>query len=171
MTQEAFIKILDERGYTYEIVEGKIIITHTYVGSGAMMDDLTSLPPGVEFKNREYVFLSALTSIPHDVEFNNKGAVNLNSLTSLPHGFEFNNKAGVYLKSLTSLPPGVVFNNRGKVNLKSLTSISPGVEFKNGGNIWLDSLIGGKFDERSGNIEGIDSKRLLNVMIKQGVFI
>jgi len=170
MTKEEFIKVLDSRGYTYEIVGGKIIITHTYVGGGAMMKDLTSLPPGVEFKNREYVFLSALTSIPHDVEFNNKGDVILNGLTSLPGGFEFNNKAAVYLKSLTSLPPGVVFNNKGKVHLKSLTSISPGVEFNNEGNIWLDSLIGGYFTKWNGNIKGIDSKRLLNKMIKDGIF-
>ena len=170
MSREEFIKVLDSKRYSYEIVGGKIIITHTYIGSGAMMSDLTSLPPGVEFKNREYVFLGALTSIPRDVEFNNKGAVILNALTSLPRGFEFNNKAAVYLESLTSLPPGVVFNNKGKVDLKSLTSISPGVEFKNGVNIWLDSLIGGYFTKWEGNIPGIAPNRLLNSMIKQGVF-
>jgi hypothetical protein len=170
VSREEFIKVLDSKRYSYEIVGGKIIITHTYIGSGAMMSDLTSLPPGVEFKNREYVFLGALTSIPRDVEFNNKGAVILNALTSLPRGFEFNNKAAVYLESLTSLPPGVVFNNKGKVDLKSLTSISPGVEFKNGVNIWLDSLIGGYFTKWEGNIPGIAPNRLLNKMIKDGVF-
>jgi hypothetical protein len=34
----------------------------------------------------------------------------------------------------------------------------------------LNSLIGGRFSDWRGNIEGIDSKRLLNKMIKQGVF-
>jgi len=34
----------------------------------------------------------------------------------------------------------------------------------------LRDLIGGWFNEWKGNIEGIDSKRLLNAMIKQGVF-
>ena len=90
MTREAFIKVLDERGYTYEIVGGKIIITHTYVGSGAMMKDLTSLPPGVVFSNE--------------------------------------------------------------------------------GDVSLDYLLGGNFTKWKGHIEGIDSKRLLNLMIKQGLF-
>jgi len=34
----------------------------------------------------------------------------------------------------------------------------------------LKSLLGGAFGYWKGNIEGIDSKRLLNLMIKQGVF-
>jgi hypothetical protein len=44
------------------------------------------------------------------------------------------------------------------------------VEFKNDGSVSLDYLLGGDFTKWNGNIEGIDSKRLLNVMIKQGVF-
>ena len=79
-------------------------------------------------------------------------------------------EGGVNLESLTSLPPGVVFRNRGAVSLDSITSLPPGVEFKNRGNVYLRSLIGGWFSDWKGNIEGIDAKRLLNVMIKQGVF-
>jgi hypothetical protein len=63
-----------------------------------------------------------------------------------------------------------VFKNRGVVDLESLTSISPGVVFKNGGDVDLESLIGREFDGWKGNIEGIDSNRLLNSMIKQGIF-
>jgi hypothetical protein len=63
------------------------------------------------------------------------------------------------------------FNNEGYVSLRSLTSISPGVWFKNEGGVYLESLIRGWIYTWKGNIEGIDSKRLLNVMIKQGVFI
>jgi hypothetical protein len=50
------------------------------------------------------------------------------------------------------------------------------VEFNNGGSVYLRSLIGGSalvdgwFNRWESNIEGIDSKRLLNKMIKQGVF-
>ena len=77
----------------------------------------------------------------------------------------------VWLESLTSLPPGVEFKNGGDVWFNSLTSIPPGVEFKNRGNVDLEPLIGVRFDKWKGNIEGISSKRLLNVMIKQGVFI
>jgi len=79
-------------------------------------------------------------------------------------------KGHVYLDVLTSIPPGVVFRNKGNVNLRSLTSLPPGVEFKNGGYVWLRSLIGGEFDDWKGNIEGIDSKRLLNSMISKGIF-
>ena len=57
------------------------------------------------------------------------------------------------------------------VFLDSLETLPPGVEFKNGRDVYLSSLVGGRIDEWSGNIKGLDSKRLLNVMIKQGVFI
>ena len=79
-------------------------------------------------------------------------------------------KGSVDLESLTSLPPGVEFRNGGYVVLPSLTSLPSGVVFKNGEDVYLGYLIGRWFKEWKGNIEGIDSKRLLNVMIKQGVF-
>ena len=107
MTQEAFIKVLDGEGYSYKIEGGKVIVTEDgYV----VLSALTSLPPGVEFRNRGGVYLSALTSLPH------------------------------------------------------------GVEFKNGGDVGLKSLTGRLFSDWKGNIEGIDPKRLLNVMISKGVF-
>ena len=90
MTQKEFIKVLDEKGYSYEIEGAKIIVT----GDGDVnvrLNSLTSLPPGVEFRNGGYA--------------------NLDSLPSLPSGVEFKNGAGVYLNSLISLPPGVEFKN------------------------------------------------------------
>ena len=80
------------------------------------------------------------------------------------------------MNALTSLPPGVKFKNKGDVWLADLSSISPDVEFRNGDDVYLRSLIGGStldgwIKDWKGNIEGIDPKRLLNVMIKQGVFI
>jgi hypothetical protein len=45
------------------------------------------------------------------------------------------------------------------------------VEFKNGDDVYLKSIIGGWFDEWSGNIKYIDSKSLLNLMINKGMFI
>jgi len=77
----------------------------------------------------------------------------------------------VYLGALTSLPPGVEFRNRGFVSLYRLTSLPPGVVFKNAGDVNLGFLIGGWFDEWQGNIEGIDSNKLLNAMIKRELFI
>ena len=99
-----------------------------------------------------------------------KWSVDLRSLTSLPPGVEFRNGGTVNLDSLTSLPPGVVFKNEITVYLSALRSLPPGVEFRNGGEVYLESLIDGWFNEWSGNIEGIDEKRLLNKMIKDGVF-
>jgi hypothetical protein len=101
-----------------------------------------------------------------------EGNVDLESLTSLPPSVVFKNGGAVDLEGPTSLPPGVVFKNRGNVYLSSLTSISPGVKFENEGNegdVYLKALEDW-FNDWKGNIEGIDSKRLLNVMIKQGVF-
>ena len=99
-----------------------------------------------------------------------KGYVDLGSLTTLPPGVKFENVGQVYLDRLSSLPSGVVFKNAWYVNLKSLTSISPDVVFKNGGDVNLESLVGDWFDEWVGNIEGVDSNRLLNVMISKGLF-
>ena len=107
------------------------------------------------------VWLQSQTSLPSGVVFKNEGDVYLRALTSLPPGVVFENGGDVDLRALTSLPPGVEFKNGRHVFLKSFTSLPPGVEFKNGGSVQPYS----KF-----NIKGIDSKRLLNVMIKQGVF-
>ena len=147
MTREEFIKLLDDSEYSYEIEGDKIIVTY---GGHVDLNSLTSLSPGVEFRNGGNVWLTSLTSLPPGVEFRNGGIV--------------------YLEALTSLSPGVEFRNGGSVILHSLTSLPPGIVFKNVGNVWLDSLIGGWFNEWNGNIEGIDSNTLLNLMIKQGVF-
>ena len=130
MTREEFIKVLDEKRYSYEIQGDKIVVTHD-----------------------RNVYLHSLTSIPPGVVFRNGGNVDLDSLTSLPSG--------------------VVFRNGHNVVLSSLTSIPLGVEFKNKGDVILDSLIGrigGEFDDWNSNIEGINNKRLLNKMIKDGIF-
>ena len=152
MTREEFIKRLDKEGFEYMIEGDKIVITHSYGGIGQGRDDahLVSLVGLVEFRNKGIVDLYYLTSLPPDTEFNNGGRVNLNSLTSLPPSTKFNNGGDINLDSLTSLPPGVKFNNRG--------------------DVYLGYLIGTWLDDWKGNIDGIDSKRLLNLMISKGVF-
>ena len=147
MTKKEFKQVLERKGYSYKIEGDKIVVTYEM---GVDLRSLTSLPPGVEFNNGGSIDLYYITSLPPGVAFRNGGSVNLNSLTSLPPGVEFNSEGYVDLGALTSLPPGVVFKNRGRVYLRSLT--------------------GRWFDEWKGNIEGIDNKRLLNVMIKQGLF-
>jgi hypothetical protein len=126
MTREEFIEELKEKGYSYEIEGNKVIVTH-------------------------------------------KGNVDLRDLTSLPPGVVFKNEAGVNLNSLGSLSPDVDFKNWGHVYLRSLISLLPEVEFRNGGSVYLGSVMGW-FYQWEGNIEGINKNRLLNLMIKQGVF-
>jgi hypothetical protein len=150
MTQKEFIEILDKKDYSYEMMGDSVVVNGGDSEGVVYLESLTSLPPGVVFKN--------------------EWDVNLNSLISIPPGVVFENVGGVILSSLTSIPRGVVFKNVGNVYLRSLTSISPGVEFKNYGDVYLRALIGERSDEWSGNIKGIDSKRLLNSMIKQGIF-
>jgi len=98
MTREEFIFILIDKGYPYKIEGNKVVVTREgYV----YLDNLTSLPPDVEFKNGQDVYLHSLLSISPGVVFENQGHV--------------------FLDSLTSIPPGVVFENGGDVKLESLT--------------------------------------------------
>jgi hypothetical protein len=182
MTREEFIEILDKEGYRYVIEGDKIVVTNQKIElmnkESSVFLGTKTLPPGVVFKNGRAVYLGSLETLPRDVEFNNGGDVSFYILETLPPGVVFNNRGNVGLDKLKTLPPGVVFNNKGSVHLKSLKTISPGVEFNNGGgnyipleDVYLGSLIGGQFGYWNGNIEGVDSNRLLNVMIKRGVFI
>ena len=72
MTQEEFIKQLDEKGYSYEIEGDKVVVTHK---GDVDLGSLTSLPRGVVFRNEGYVYLEYITSLSPDVEFNNGGDV------------------------------------------------------------------------------------------------
>ena len=145
MTREAFIAELKGKSYSYEIEGDKIIVTSNgYVDLNAF----TSLPPGVEFKNKGSVYLNSLTSLPPGVVFSNEGEVGLGSLTSLSPGVIFDNGGAIDLGPLKKIPPSVVFNNKGWVNLDWF------------GSSW----------EWRGNIKGIGGNRLLNKMISIGLF-
>ena len=126
MTREEFIKVLDEKGYTYKIVGDKLAVN----GFNVNLRFLTTLPVGVKFENG--------------------GDVNLNSLTTLPDDEKFENGGNVYLYYLTTIPAGVKFENKG--------------------DVYLGALVGDWFGEWKGNIKGIASKRLLNLMISKGIF-
>ena len=84
MTQEEFIKVLDKKGYSYEIEGDKIVVTHK---DHVHLSSLTSLPPDVQFKNGHYVFLNSLTSISPGVEFRNGGGVSFESLIDVYGGY------------------------------------------------------------------------------------
>ena len=152
MTREEFIKILEKEDYSYEIDGDYLVIPDTKGMENVILDYIKTMPSLVRFNNSGYVNLVSLETLPPGVEFNNKGDVNLDSLKTLPPDIEFNNGRYVYLDSLKSIPPGVVFNNRGNVDLELIIG-------------------GGYFNNWKGNINGIDPKRLLNVMIKKGMFI
>ena len=83
--------------------------------------------------------------IPSDVIFENEGDVTL-SIEEIPENVEFVNEGDVYLYYVKNIHPSVKFNNEGEVFLKG---------------DWLGGW--------SGNIKGIDSKRLLNKMIELGL--
>ena len=148
---------LNDSGYSYEIVDGVLYVTHkgsvdlrrvkkigdnVQFNNGGYVDleSLTSLPNNVQFNNGGDVYLRSLTSLPDNVQFNNKGYVYLESLTSLPNNVQFNNGGYVYLESLTSLPDNVQFSNEGNVGLRSLTSLPNNVQFNNEGSVDLESI-------------------------------
>ena len=99
MTREEFTKQLDKKKYSYEIEGDKIIIISGY-GGDVYLNALTSLPPGVEFRNKDHVGLESLTSLPPGVVFKNEGYVYLRSLTSLPPDVEFNNGGDVWVRDI-----------------------------------------------------------------------
>jgi hypothetical protein len=148
MTQEEFEQELKKFGYSFRRAGDEILVTHQ---GSVNLDSLESLPPGVRFENQGDVYLDSLKSLPPDVQFQNRG--------------------NVWLNSLESLPPGVRFENRGYVGLDSLESLPPGVRFENKGDVYLSSLVEDWFEDWKGNIEGVDPKRLLNLMIDKGVFL
>jgi hypothetical protein len=100
--------------------------------------------------------------------------VYLYRLNSIPSGVQFRNRGSLYLKGLMSIPPDTGFENTGSIGLNSITSIPSTIEFRNGGDVYLNSLIKelvwDAFRHWKGNIEGIGSTRLLNKMIKDGLF-
>jgi len=168
MTMEEFIKVLEESGYLYKEQGGKLAIFST---DGFWLNHLQSIPPDVVFLNQGDVALNSLETLPPGVEFRNDGYVGLKALKSLSSDVVFRNGGRIFLHSIKTLPSGVQFMNRGHVDLELLQILPPGVEFKNGGDVNLSSLVGTWFEHWKDNIGGANSQRLLNVMIKQGVFI
>ena len=78
MAQEAFVKVLERKGYSYKIEGNKIVVTYKFYVD---LVSLTSLPPGVVFSNEGEVGLRSLEAIPPDAEFRTTYDVNLQSLT------------------------------------------------------------------------------------------
>ena len=145
MTREEFIKVLDERGYSYKIEGDKLIVT--YKGT-VHISEIESIPSDVVFDNRHHVYLRSLKTLPPDTVFNNRGDVELWDLEELPSGTVFNNTGTVNFR-IDNIPTSTVFNGKG---------------------IFFDGMKNWTYGEWRNKIEGISFSRLLNLMIKQGVF-
>ena len=170
MTREEFIKVLKENDFSYKIEGDKLVVDlyNNYLGNIHL--DIESIPPNVMFRNRGSLYLNELKSIPPGTKFRNTDGVHLKSVKSLSPDVEFRNGGIVRLREIDDLPPGIEFNNGDYVYFKDLKSISPGVVFKNEGPVLLKSIFGYRFDEWKGNIKGINSTKLLNLMISKGLF-
>lgn len=98
MTREKFIKELDKRGYSYEIIGDNLFVTN-----GESF-------PSTSFSN---VLLKKLKSIPENTIFKNIGNVDLTSVNNIPHGVEFQNEGNVYLNPNAHISNKTFFKNSG----------------------------------------------------------
>lgn len=90
ITREEFIKLLDQKGYTYVEEGNKIVITHLdrkRFDDNVWFNSLESIPPNVEFRNDGDIMIRYFmdgepsdSGIPSSVEFNNGSDVWLNKL-------------------------------------------------------------------------------------------
>jgi hypothetical protein len=157
MTHKRFIEILEDAKYPYELELGKIIVYS---------------PPMKEY------FSLARDEIPPNIVFKNKGNVFLNNIEELPSGIEFRNGGDIQMGELKDLPSDVVIANGGTIFLRSIEKIHPGVEFNNGQGKYLESVsflsvfLGDKNNIHTEcKIDRINNRRLINFMIKKGLFI
>lgn len=143
MTREDFIEILDNENYPYEIEGDNIVVTHEKRSRKGIYG--VYLVASV-IDDQYYI----VDSIPSGVIFKNKGLLNLSSLEKMPDSVEFRNTGDLHLNSISTseIHSGCVFNNTGSINFSN-----------------------GYWDHKwSGNIEGVNDKRLMNLMIKRGLF-
>jgi hypothetical protein len=100
----------------------------------------------------------------------NHGNINLSALKSLPPNIVFKNTGWIDFESITYVPPGTNFDNGGRVYLDSVTEISPTANFGDYvTDVWIEKLRI-KTEEWDLDISGIRDVRILNKMIKDGLF-
>lgn len=161
MTREEFIKVLKDKDYTYDIEGDNLVVTGGDSDGYVSLKWIQSIPSGVEFRNNGSVDLESIKEIPSDTVFNNHygktNSVYLHSIKRVPAGLKFNRGSDIYLDSLEGLEPGVEFNN-----------YSGDIHSNIFGNKWFSSLEATKVFYESNSINNI---KLLNIMIKRGMFI
>jgi len=89
------------------------------------------------------------------------------SLESIPSGISFNNTGHVNLSSIKEIPSGVIFNNKGTVDLYMVKKIHPDVRFSKDSRFHNNMTNGLMFK----HTQGIAINRIINMMIKKGLFI
>jgi len=143
MTREAFIEYLEYKAIDFQIeASGMIVIT--YDDYDLYLDHtVTEIPSGVEFRTSHQVRCSYVKVVNPNVIFNMQG--------------KWGSEPWVWLPHAEKIYPGVEFHNNGSCVLKVF-------ERERRANIKT-------FRDWKGNIKGIDSNKLLNAMIKQGMFI
>ena len=146
MTREEFIEQLDRDKITYNILGNEIEIT----GSN-----------GLAYKWN--VAINQIDTLPSGVIFNNKGNVHIMFLEEIPEGVQFNNGGNIVLGSYDQgikIHPSTVFNN-GKSKIM--------IGYQRGGS-YMFNTSGDWGESWKGSIDDISTKRLFNLMVKQGVF-
>ena len=142
MTREFFLQELSDLRYDYTIIGDRIIISHD-----KFFNFYTSeIPPGVGFRNMGYV--------------------DLDGIKYLPPGTVFANSGDVFILSVKVISKGVKFQNFEEVEIQDVPSVDSVVQFENEGGVRFGGFISWKPSE----IPGIENKRLLNKMIKEGIF-
>ena len=142
MTREEFIAVLDNLSYSYKIINDKIVVTSK---SKAGIDLV-----GTMINDDNGLLVVTIDKIPSGVIFQGKGHVNLSSLEVLPDDVEFRNMGYVDLSSM-DIPINLMdsFNNSGDITFKNLD--------------WEGNW--------EGNIDGIDNKRILRLIINKEIII
>jgi len=171
MTQEEFIEVLDSEGYSHEIDGDKLIVKKdANPDKSSHPIYVRSIPSNVVFKNGGDLSLPYLTSIPKGVEFWNSGSIYLLILESIPSDVKFNNDGAIWMESLLAIPSGFVFNNKGGIFLVNIRSIPNDVIFNTGRGVYINSFTDLK-NWRGDSIEGIDDRKIINLLLKRGMFI
>lgn len=148
MTRGEFVEYLDREGFKYSI-SGDIIVIEGSSGFfprdvNFLKGKVLQLIPGLIFKNTGNVYIEGIDNIPENIEFLNGGYVYFSS----PE------KGGIPI-----INKSVIFNNKGGVYTKGISFDSSEYNTAAVNNIW------------GGGIEGINNKRLLNLMVKKGIFL
>lgn len=163
--RERFIRILDNKSYTYRIIDGNIEVEYNEEGTPHLdLSRILEVPDNVTFINEGNLWLDSVTKIGDNVNFNNGGILNLSSLENINPTTKFNNRGLIDFKGIKQIPEGFEFNNGGGVYLLSLKMEDlKNVSFKKNINVSFEGLDTREWDC---SIPNIKNGRLVEKIIK-----